>query len=113
MLALGPCEMQKLSVIGAGQMGGGIAQVAAQIAKIPQVILFDRSETQLNRQMKSIRQYLEKSREKGSISGEIMDSTLNALKPTIKIELVDQSDFFIEVSNERILFSTFFLIIRR
>lgn len=34
-------------MIGAGQMGGGIAQVAAAVAKIPSVLLFDVQKSQL------------------------------------------------------------------
>lgn len=45
--------IRKIAVIGAGQMGGGIAQTAAAIARLP-VILFDANPQQLNRQKKFI-----------------------------------------------------------
>jgi 3-hydroxyacyl-CoA dehydrogenase len=41
--------IKRVAVIGAGQMGGGIAQTAAVIAKLP-VILFDANAVQLDRQ---------------------------------------------------------------
>lgn len=44
-------SVKKLAVIGAGQMGGGIAQVAASIAKIPSVLLFDVQQHQLEHRM--------------------------------------------------------------
>lgn len=47
-------RIQKLAIIGAGQMGGGIAQVAAAIAKIPSVYLFDVQKAQLDTRMSFI-----------------------------------------------------------
>jgi 3-hydroxyacyl-CoA dehydrogenase len=44
----------KLAVIGAGQMGAGIAQISAAVAKIPTVYLFDPSKSQLDRQLSLI-----------------------------------------------------------
>jgi 3-hydroxybutyryl-CoA dehydrogenase len=44
-------KVQQLAVVGAGQMGGGIAQVAAQVGKLP-VILVDKNQTQLDKTMK-------------------------------------------------------------
>lgn len=45
--------IKKVAVIGAGQMGGGIAQTAAVVAKLP-VILFDSSAGQLEKQRNHI-----------------------------------------------------------
>lgn len=47
-------HIKKIAVIGAGQMGGGIAQIAAAIAKLP-VVLFDKSNEQLAKQKDFIR----------------------------------------------------------
>lgn len=41
--------VNKLAVIGAGQMGGGIAQTAAVVAKLP-VIIYDSNDNQLAKQ---------------------------------------------------------------
>lgn len=41
--------IKKIAVVGAGQMGGGIAQTAAVVAKLP-VVLFDANSEQLGRQ---------------------------------------------------------------
>lgn len=89
----------KLSVIGAGQMGTGIAQVAAQIAKIPQIILFDQSEAQITKQLGRMKESLLKAKAKGSISEEDLVRTLDAIKPTIKLSDLEGSDFIIEVKN--------------
>lgn len=79
----------KLSVIGAGQMGSGIAQVAAQIAKIPQIILFDQSQSQLNSQFSKI-----KERFKGAVDGE---RSLDSIKISTSLNDLKDSDFIIEV----------------
>lgn len=42
---------KKFSVIGAGQMGSGIAQVASQLAKIQKVFLYDSDENQITKSM--------------------------------------------------------------
>lgn len=89
--------MKKLSVIGAGQMGSGISQVAAQIGKIPQIILFDQSEEQLNNQITKMKESLQKAKQKGSISDEDLLRTLKAIKPSTKLSDLEGSDFIIEV----------------
>lgn len=98
---MGPCHfyigMKKLSVIGAGQMGSGIAQVAAQIAKIPQVILFDKSQTQLDAQRTKLKVYFDKAKQKGSIGEEEINRTLGSIKSTTKLDDLEGSDFIIEV----------------
>ena len=45
---------QVFAVIGAGQMGAGIAQTAAVAAKIPRVILYDTQPAQLTKQLEMI-----------------------------------------------------------
>lgn len=90
--------IKKLSVIGAGQMGSGIAQVAAQIAKIPKVILYDKSRPQLDSQSFKIKESLEKSKQKGLLSSaDEIKLTMAAIKTTTNIDDVEGSDFVIEV----------------
>ena len=90
--------MKKISVIGAGQMGSGIAQVAAQFAKIPQVILFDKSQAQLDAQKYKLAEYFEKAKQKGSIKQDEINRTLSSIKTTTKLNDLEGSDFIIEVS---------------
>jgi 3-hydroxyacyl-CoA dehydrogenase len=45
----GTAGIKRVAVVGAGQMGGGIAQTVAAIAKLP-VTLFDSNSDQLSRQ---------------------------------------------------------------
>ena len=89
--------MRKLAVIGAGQMGSGIAQVAAQIAKIPQIILFDNSERQLVLQLNKMKESLEKAKLKGSLTEEDLVRTFETIKATNKLEDLEGSEFIIEV----------------
>ncbi|EIN06667.1 hypothetical protein PUNSTDRAFT_115190 [Punctularia strigosozonata HHB-11173 SS5] len=58
-----------LAVIGAGQMGLGIAYVAALRAKVP-VLLMDRSKTQIEKGLSLFSKLLEKDTAKGKISSE-------------------------------------------
>lgn len=46
--------IRKIAVIGAGQMGGGIAQTAALAARIPTVLLYDSNGDQLAKQHRQI-----------------------------------------------------------
>ncbi|MCJ7595871.1 MAG: 3-hydroxyacyl-CoA dehydrogenase NAD-binding domain-containing protein, partial [Desulfobacterales bacterium] len=58
-------EILKVGVVGAGTMGNGIAQVAAQIGC--QVIMRDIEDTFVDRGLKTIDNFLSKSVEKGKI----------------------------------------------
>lgn len=78
-------------------MGSGIAQVAAQIAKIPQVILFDKSQTQLDAQKKNLKEYFDRAKQKGSIGEDEINRTLGSIKGTTNLDDLEGSDFIIEV----------------
>ena len=86
-----------VSVIGAGQMGAGIAQSAAIIAKVPTVILYDLNKGQLEKQFKLIKSLLSKDVGKGRISEGEMNEALIRIKTTDKFEDVSPSEFVIEV----------------
>lgn len=96
--------MRKLAVIGAGQMGAGIAQVAAQVAKIPRVVLYDNNAAQLTRQMGQMRALLERGVVKGRVTAADRDATLSAITPTGRLEDIGDADFIIEavVENEQV-----------
>lgn len=69
----------KLLVIGAGQMGGGIAQVAA--AAGDEVTLLDRDTTSVERGLATIRKNLERSVAKERITDSQRDATLARIAP--------------------------------
>jgi 3-hydroxybutyryl-CoA dehydrogenase len=90
--------IKTLAVIGAGQMGTGIAQVAAQAAKIPRVLLYDNSPTQLSKQLANLQSSLQRAVGKGKLTKEECDATLQAVKGTGKLEDIGSADFIIEVN---------------
>lgn len=72
--------LQSLSVIGAGTMGSGIAQVAA--ASGYEVRLCDVGEEFLEKGLGTIRRFVERKVEKGDISPEVCKEVLSRIKPT-------------------------------
>jgi len=70
--------VEKIQVVGAGQMGGGIAQVAAQAGLA--VHLADVDEVALGRGLETIEKNLARSVEKERISQEEMDETLSRIE---------------------------------
>lgn len=80
-------------------MGSGIAQVAAQVAKIPKVLLFDTKKDQLERQTGKISASLAKAVEKGKINTSEREQTMARLQLTSAIEDVFDADFIVEVKS--------------
>jgi 3-hydroxybutyryl-CoA dehydrogenase len=83
----------KIAVIGAGQMGSGIAQVAAMHHH--SVILVDRDEVTLNRGLAAIEKNLDRSVEKGRLTQEQRGLVLTHIRPEIGIK-----DFDVEIAIE-------------
>lgn len=93
-------NITKITVIGAGVMGNGIALVAAKVGKY-EVNLVDLNQVFVDRGISSIFGYLKKSLKKGKISKDDMEDILNRIKGTTKIEeAVLNSDFIIETATE-------------
>lgn len=76
-------EIKKMLVIGAGQMGSGIAQVAAQIGV--EVTLRDIKQEFVDRGIAGITKNLTKMVEKGKMSAEDKDATLSRLKTAVDL----------------------------
>jgi 3-hydroxybutyryl-CoA dehydrogenase len=91
-------NIQTIMVIGAGQMGSGIAQVAA--ASGFQVLLHDSSPEFLNRGMLAINKQLSRSVEKGKLTPEGMSEIISRIKPTEFVEVAEQADLVIEAISE-------------
>jgi 3-hydroxybutyryl-CoA dehydrogenase len=89
----------KIAVVGAGQMGAGIAQVAA--ASGHTVLLNDRTPELVARGVTTIRKNLDRSAEKGRISGEGRDETLGRITTAPAIESFDV-DIAIEAATEHL-----------
>jgi 3-hydroxybutyryl-CoA dehydrogenase len=86
-------EIKKITVIGAGTMGTGIAQVAA--ASGFDVILNDVDEAMLQRSLKIMDKSLSKLQEKGRLS-EDKDAILGRITSTTNLEDCGAVDFVVE-----------------
>lgn len=90
--------INKIGVLGAGQMGSGIAHVFALSGH--HVTLFDISESQLNKSLGSIRQNLERQAKKATIPESAIDETLGRITTTRDMAGLAGSDLCIEAVTE-------------
>ncbi len=87
-------EIRKIGVVGAGQMGAGIAQVAAQAGY--QVVLRDLEQTFLERGLGSIRRSIGKLLEKGKLDQQAHDAALARITTTTQLSDLADCDLVIE-----------------
>ncbi len=90
----------RLAVIGAGLMGSGIAQVAAQAGW--QVTLRDLDDAAVQRGLSGIRGSLEKFAAKGKIEPGAVDAALGRIAPTTDLDAAADADIVVEAVFERI-----------
>ncbi|HDR8171754.1 TPA: 3-hydroxybutyryl-CoA dehydrogenase [Bacillus thuringiensis] len=91
--------VQKIVVIGAGQMGSGIAQVCAMAGY--DVKVQDLKQEQLDRGLAIITKNLARQVEKGSMKEEEKEATLNRLTVTLDLDCVKEADLIIEAAVEK------------
>ncbi len=87
-------EIKKVGVLGAGAMGNGIAQLAAQIGC--DVVMRDIEDAFVERGMKSIDKFLSKSVEKGKIEAKDKDTIMGRIKGTTNMADLKDVDFLVE-----------------
>ena len=87
-------EIKKVGVVGAGAMGNGIAQLAAQIGC--EVIMRDVEDAFVERGIKNIDKFLAKSVEKNKIQAQEKDAILGRIKGTTDMSDLKDVDFVIE-----------------
>lgn len=92
-------EVKSLGVLGAGQMGLGIALVATQRAGVP-VTLVDSSQASLDKGLSFAEKLLSKDVSKARITQEQADAARALLSPTTAIEELSDVDFVIEAVPE-------------
>ncbi|RJQ86499.1 MAG: 3-hydroxybutyryl-CoA dehydrogenase [Desulfobacteraceae bacterium] len=92
-------EIKTFGVIGAGQMGNGIAQVAAVSGL--SVVMMDVKEEFVQRGMKTIAKFFDRSIEKGKLTREQKDSVLSRITPSIDINDLAGADFVVEAATEK------------
>src|SRR5690625_5646806 len=83
--------VKKIMVIGAGQMGSGIAQVFAQ-AKY-EVILNDLNEEVLQKSQANIEKHLARSVEKNRMSQDEKSATIDRLTYSTNLQSAEDCDF--------------------
>ena len=93
-------SIKKFGVIGAGQMGGGIAQVAAQTGL--EVVLMDIKEEFVQRGIKVMDKNLSRNVEKGKMTAEEKDAILGRIKTTTALEDLADCDIVVEAATERV-----------
>ncbi len=100
-------EIKTFGVVGAGQMGSGIAQVAAMSGL--QVIMNDIKDEFVQRGLKNITNILTKNVEKGKMAQEEKEGILGRLKTSVSLKDMAPVDFLVEAAseNESIKFAVF------
>ncbi len=88
-------EIKTIGVLGAGAMGSGIAQIAAQAGF--NVILRDIEDRFVEGGIKNIDKFLSKSVEKGKMSADDKKAVMGRIKGTTKMTDFKDADFVIEV----------------
>ncbi len=87
--------IKTIGVVGAGTMGNGIAQVAAQAGF--DVIISDIEDKFVQNGLKNIDKFLAKSVEKGKMTADVKAQIMGKIKGTTKIEDMKDADYVVEV----------------
>jgi 3-hydroxybutyryl-CoA dehydrogenase len=91
-------EVKTFGVIGAGQMGNGIAQVAAMSGL--QVIMNDIKDEFVQRGLQNITKILSRNVDKGKMNAEEKDAVLGRIKTSVDIKDLAAADFVVEAATE-------------
>ena len=99
--------VHSVGVVGSGQMGNGIAQVAACSGK--EVIMVDIKEEFLERGVSTISKSLDKLGSKGRITDEQASSALSRISTSVSMDALSECDLVVEAIPEipELKFSTF------
>jgi len=93
-------EIRTIGIVGAGQMGSGIAQVAAQLGGF-NVIINDIAEEFVERGFSAINTNLSRLVEKGKLSAADKDGIMGRLERSLSLADMAKADFVIEAATER------------
>jgi 3-hydroxybutyryl-CoA dehydrogenase len=100
----GKMNVQKIMVIGAGQMGSGIAQVCAQAGY--SVLLNDLKQEFVDRGLGVIKKNLNRQVEKERMTAQQMEEVLNNLTPSTELTDAKDMDLIIEAAVENMEIKT-------
>lgn len=91
-------DIKKIMVVGAGQMGGGIAQVAAQSGYL--VVLNDIKDEFVQKGLGVIQKNLARGVEKGKLQPEEKEAVLARIQPSVSLRDAKDVDLVIEAAVE-------------
>ena len=91
---------EKIAILGAGTMGAGIAQVAAQAGF--QTLLYDIKQEFIDVGMGKIKSFLQGSRERGKISAEQEEEILDRFHTSTSLDDTKGSALVIEAAPEKL-----------
>ncbi len=94
----GDMEIKTMGVVGAGQMGNGIAQVAAHSGL--QVIMSDIADSFVQKGLGTISKNLDRMVEKGKLSSQNKNEIMGRIKGTIQLKEMAGADFVVEAAIE-------------
>jgi 3-hydroxybutyryl-CoA dehydrogenase len=93
-------EAKKIGVLGAGTMGAGIAQVAAQAGF--DTLVYDVSQEFIDKGLGRTRSFLQRSRERGRLTAEQEERILGRLTSSLKLEDFERCALVIEAAPEKL-----------
>ncbi len=91
-------EIKVFGVVGAGQMGNGIAQVAALSGM--DVIMCDIRDEFVQKGLDHIQKMLDKGVEKGKITKNVADAALGRIETSVYLKDMAKADFVVEAATE-------------
>ena len=91
--------MERIGVIGAGQMGNGIAQVFAQHGYT--VTMVDVSDAAVERGLRTINSSLDRLIKKGTVAVDQKDAVLSRIAPTTDLNRLANAEVVVEAATER------------
>ncbi|WP_111735307.1 3-hydroxybutyryl-CoA dehydrogenase [Roseovarius amoyensis] len=92
-------EIRKMGVVGAGQMGNGIAHVLAMAGY--EVLLNDITQEALDKGLAHIRDNMERQVSRGKMEEAEMEASLARITPTLTLSDLGKTDMVIESATER------------
>jgi len=93
-------NLNKIGVIGAGQMGNGIAQVASQFGF--SIIMTDVSQAALEKGMQTIRSSCDRMIKKGTMTEDHKVALLNRLETSTSLAALKDCDLVVEAATENV-----------
>jgi 3-hydroxybutyryl-CoA dehydrogenase len=93
-------SIQTIGVVGAGQMGNGIAHVSALAGY--EVVIQDVSEAQLDRAISTIEKNLGRQVSKEQISSQVAQQTLGRIRKTTDVAVMEGAGLIIEAATENV-----------